>query len=400
MTIEIVVPQVGEAISAARLVEWYKKEGDEVRLGEPLFAVDTDKAVLDVEAFQNGVLEKILVEEDSEVQPEMVVGLMSGGAGEEQQAAVSAAEAAAAEGAGEETRAASLPDAERRDGRRSPAADVGRGSISPRARRLAEELGLDVAAIADRLGGRMVSERDIRAAAEEVRGQSEGDGGKPSDGSWTAFTPMRQAIAEKTQRSKQEVPHFYLMADVDMTQAIRLRSASHAKPSFTALIAKACAGALQEMPEANIRYEKGGLRRRDTIDIGVAAAVDGGVATVVVPKADSLSLLDIDARLKAIRKRLEAGKFRPSDLGERSLTVSNLGMHAVDAFVAVIDPPDAAILAAGAIADRVVARDGKAAVRPICSLTLSVDHRVLDGVSAARLLNLIRSRLEDASSDS
>jgi len=236
----------------------------------------------------------------------------------------------------------------------------------------------------------MITEKDVRAAAGEAKRER----GAPTEPGWSGLSPMRRAVAERTQRSKREIPHFYLMSDTDMTEALRLRGSLDPKPSVTVLIAKACACALEAMPEANVRFERNGLLRRETIDIGVTASVGDGVATVVLPEADALSLQEMDKRLKAIRDRLDAGKFRPSDLGERSLTVSNLGMHAVDAFVAVIDPPDPAILSVGAIQDRVVARGGEPAVRPMCALTLSVDHRALDGVAAGRFLNLIRKHLE------
>jgi len=378
MSIEIVVPQVGEAISAARLVQWYKKEGDFVKKGEPLFAVDTDKAVLDVEAFSEGVLEKILIAADNEVQPEMVVGLLSGvgavpdpvktpvvtpPAAPPQRAEPTGAPASAV------TPAGSAPV-----------------SISPKARQLARDLRVDLKRLATAHAGRMITEDDIRAAA-----------GDPSPtGTVVPLTKMRETIAMRTLRSKQTVPHFYLMAEVNMTQVMSLRGKVEPKCSVTVIIAQACAKALQTMPDANVSFTEQGQHRRTSFDIGIAVSVDGGLLVPVIRNAATRSLPDMDAWLKETRQRIGQGKSRQTDFGERSLTISNLGMHAVDRFIAIIDTPDPVMLAVGAVQDRAVVENGKVVVRPMCTLTLSVDHRVLDGVDGAKLLGLIRQNLEHA----
>jgi pyruvate dehydrogenase E2 component (dihydrolipoamide acetyltransferase) len=378
MSIEIVVPQVGEAISAARLVQWYKKEGDFVKKGEPLFAVDTDKAVLDVEAFSEGVLEKILIAADNEVQPEMVVGLLSGVG-----ATPATAEAPATKGPVTPPSRMEPPRASAVD---APPADSAPISISPKARQLARELGVDVKRLARTHGDRMITENDVTAAA----------GGSGAAGAVVPLTKMRETIALRTQRSKQTVPHFYLMAEVNMTRALSLRGKVEPKCSLTVIIAQACAQALRTMPDANISFTERGLHRRTAFDIGIAVSVDGGLLVPVIRDAATRSLPDMDSWLKETRQRIGQGKSRQADFGERSLTISNLGMHAVDRFIAIIDTPDPVMLAVGAVQDRAVVESGAVVVRPMCTLTLSVDHRVLDGVDGAKLLNLIRQNLEHA----
>jgi pyruvate dehydrogenase E2 component (dihydrolipoamide acetyltransferase) len=179
-----------------------------------------------------------------------------------------------------------------------------------------------------------------------------------------------------------------------MTRAIGLRSQTEPKCSLTVIIARACAKALQASPEANVSFTEKGLARRATADIGIAVSVEGGLLVPVIRDAANRSLSDMDGWLKETRQRIGQGKSRQADFGERSLTISNLGMHAVDRFIAIIDIPDPVMLAVGAIQDRAVVEDGAVVVRPMCTFTLSVDHRVLDGVAGAKLLNLIRQNLE------
>jgi pyruvate dehydrogenase E2 component (dihydrolipoamide acetyltransferase) len=251
-------------------------------------------------------------------------------------------------------------------------------------------LGVDVKQLSQRFGNRLITEEDIRNAA------GAGTQVAPPAAAGVPLTRMREAIAQRTQRSKQEVPHFYLMGDVDMTAALHARRSGVAKCSLTILVARACALALREMPEANITFENRQLHVRNTIDLGVAVSVPGGLFVPVIRRADSRELAEMDAWLSETKGRLEKGKFRPTDFGERSLTISNLGMHQVDRFIAIIDQPDAAMLAVGAVEERAVVRDGAVVVRPMCTLTLSVDHRALDGVDGAKLLNLIRKNLAAA----
>jgi pyruvate dehydrogenase E2 component (dihydrolipoamide acetyltransferase) len=426
MMIEIVVPQVGEAVAEVRLIEWLKEEGDPVRKGEPLFEVDTDKAVVTVEAFADGTLAQILVPAGSTAMPRQVVGLLAP--------------------AGEEVTAPEEPAGESAAGPKRPS--VERGKVSPVAQRVAEELGIDARDVMGTgPGGRVTAEGVRQYAAQQAEGATLAPrGGKPGralaspkarrvakelgvdltglvgtgiDGLITAedvqaaaesaqVTPAarplskpRQAIARRMTASKQTVPHFYLMADVDMTQAQRLRT--HCRqtlgwervPTYTDILVRACALALAALPEVNLVYSDEGLIERQTVDIGVAVGTEGGLIVPVVSRADGLSLRETSERIHGLAERARQGRMREGDLSPKSMVVSNLGMQGVDAFIAIIDPPAPMILAVGRVADRVVPVGGQPAIRPMATLTLSVDHRALDGIQGARFLMRVRTILEN-----
>jgi pyruvate dehydrogenase E2 component (dihydrolipoamide acetyltransferase) len=348
---DVVVPQLGEVASDVVLVRWLKREGDEVRKGEPLFELDTDKYVVEIQAVEDGTLVQIVVSEREEVSPLQVV------------ARLLPAAASVASG---------------------PSARAGRRVLaSPKARSLAGKLG------------GLITAEDVRAlAAREAPVQAA-----------TTHVPLsraRRAVAARTQASKREAPHFYLLADADMSEALRLRAHCaealgwERLPSYTDLLVAACARALGRCPEANVVFSEEGLRRRESVDVGVAVALDDGLLSPVVRDAGALGLRELSERRRALVARARRGRLTGADAGERSIVVSNLGMYGVDAFIAIIDLPDPMILAAGRVAERCVPVDGVPAVRPACTLALSVDHRALDGVVAARFLGLLRESLEEA----
>jgi pyruvate dehydrogenase E2 component (dihydrolipoamide acetyltransferase) len=230
-----------------------------------------------------------------------------------------------------------------------------------------------------------------------------------SDATVTRVTPprpvgvlsrARSAVAERTRQSKQRVPHFYLFADVDMSAAQRLRDAVRAAggrpPTLTALVVRAVALTLAGRPDLNVSYVDGELAPRDAIGVGIAVGTDDALVVAVVADADRLDLTATANEVREATRRAREGRLRQSDLGPRSAVVSNLGMHGVQAFLAIIDEPDPFIVAVGAVRDAVVAVDGAAAVRPVSTLGLSVDHRALDGVQAAGCLGEIRRHLERA----
>jgi pyruvate dehydrogenase E2 component (dihydrolipoamide acetyltransferase) len=210
----------------------------------------------------------------------------------------------------------------------------------------------------------------------------------------------RAAVAERTQRSKQQVPHFYLFADVDMTAALRLRTsirdAGGGPPTITALVVRAVALTLAAKPELNASFIDGSLVARTAVNVGVAVGSDDALVVAVVPDAASLDLAATAEEVREATRRAREGRLREADLGPRSTVVSNLGMHGVQAFAAIIDEPDPFIVAVGAVRDAVIAVDGAPAVRPVSTIALSVDHRALDGILAARLLGELRGRLERA----
>ena len=429
--IEIVVPQVGEASTEVTLLQWLKREGEQVRKGDALFEIDTDKAVVEVEAFADGTLLQVLVPDGSAVMPLQVVGLLSPADATTQDLAAGSdaddappparavptaravpgrddarplsAALTEAEGAGLAGQVAAQdvsqvgPEGQSRAG--APAISPGRGRVraSPKARRLAAELGVDLPGLAGSGVDGLISAKDVQAAAEKigVPPQRSPDGVQP-------LSKLRRAIATRMQASKQTVPHFYLMADVDMTEVQRLRARTREEsgwtraPSLTDVVVRACALSLASMPAVNLVYTDEGLAPRTTVDIGIAVGVEGGLLVSVLPKADRLDLRGTSERVQGLIERARQGRLREADLSGKSMVVSNLGMHGVDAFVAIIDMPDPMILAVGRVAERIVPRDGKPAVRRMCTLTLSIDHRVLDGVQGSQFLMLVKKHLENA----
>jgi pyruvate dehydrogenase E2 component (dihydrolipoamide acetyltransferase) len=267
-------------------------------------------------------------------------------------------------------------------------------NASPKAKRLAKELQVELRGLKGTGVAGMIRVKDVELAAQTAITTSAG-------GDRLSLSKLRQTVALRTQESKQTIPHFYLMVDVDMTQVNRLRSYClenlgwQRPPTYTDILVRACALALVDMPEANRSYNKGGWIVRQRIAIGVAVNTDQGLMVPVIRDADKLSLQDTVAALKAVAGRAREGRLRQTDLGEKSMVISNLGMYSVDTFIAIIDMPDPMILAVGRVADRLVPVDGQAVIRPMCTLTLSVDHRVLDGVQGAQFLERLKDRLEN-----
>jgi len=431
VTVEIVVPRVGEAVSELTLAKWLKNQGDPVRKGDLLFELDVEKAVLEVEAFADGTLAQILVPAGSAVMPQQVVGLLApadeevvspkatadvGGTpcpaqGEMAIKVSPTARRIAAElgvsleglegsGPGKRVTAEDVREFAARQSKKAtvPASSGSSASrrASPRARRLAQELGVDLSALVGTGVGGLISAKDVQGAAEFAQG---------APAAPTVVQPLsklRRAIAVRMQASKREVPHFYLMLDVDMTQVERLRTYCREElnwdraPSYTDIVVRACALALAATPSVNVSYAEGGLAPRRNVDIGIAVAVDDGLIVPVLALADQLDLRQTSEHVRELAERARKGRLSGADLSEKSMVVSNLGMYGVDAFIAIIDIPDPVILAVGRVAERVVPFRGKPAIRPMCTLTLSVDHRVLDGVMGAQFLTRVREHLENA----
>jgi pyruvate dehydrogenase E2 component (dihydrolipoamide acetyltransferase) len=212
--------------------------------------------------------------------------------------------------------------------------------------------------------------------------------------------PARAAVARRLQRSKQNVPHFYLQADVDMSAVEKLRLRARAKdgnaPSVTSIVVRACSVVIAANPSLNVSFRDGEVEYRDEVAIGVAVDTDAGVLVPVIGQADLLSLAETSARLIAAIERARAVRLRPEDAVRKSMVVSNLGMHGVDAFFAIIDEPDPLILSVGRTTKRLVVVDEAAEIRPMATFGLSIDHRVLDGVDGARFLTAFRDVLEQA----
>lgn len=433
MAVELVVPQVGEAVAEVTIVEWLKKPGDVVKKGEVLFLVDTDKAIVEVEAFTDGVLVEISAPDGSAVMPRQVVGILSkkgesiersepneiaasevkslGDVGLPKVSPVAVKLAnemnidlTQIEGSGHNGRIM-VEDVHRFASNRVPE-DEGETSkepkkrmpITPKARLLAEELGVNISMVVGTGKNGLINTQDVEKAAAQRNTTKLQEQDKEA---LIPYTKRRRAIAKKMLESKQSVPHFYLMADVDMTQVVRLRNHCVEKmnwdrpPTYTDVIVRACALSLSKMPEVNALFGDEGAIRRNSVDIGIAVGLDDGLIVPVLANADQISLQETSKSLRKVIERVNEGRLHEGDLGQKSMVVSNLGMYGVDAFIAIIDIPDPMILAVGRVRDRVVPFEGQPIICPYCTLTLSIDHRALDGVLGAKFLQRVTGYIED-----
>jgi pyruvate dehydrogenase E2 component (dihydrolipoamide acetyltransferase) len=285
-----------------------------------------------------------------------------------------------------------------------------RSPVSPKARRLAASLGLDLALVQGTGPDGLITVDDVELAAGGGNGAAEAApepaapaavGSSALPDGIEPYSKLRQTIATHMVASKRNVPHFYLMAEVDMTQSQGLRAycrdvlGAERPPTYTSIITRACALALRDLPQLNVYHTEQGLGRRASIDIGVAVNVADGLIVPIIRGADRLTLDATNRGIAEAAGRARSGRLRPDDMGPKSLSISNLGMAGIDAFVAIIDEPDPMILAVGRVAERVVPVEGQIVIRPMSTLTLSVDHRVLDGMQGAEFLMRVKQHLEN-----
>jgi pyruvate dehydrogenase E2 component (dihydrolipoamide acetyltransferase) len=395
MAVSVVMPALEMAQETGKLVSWLKQEGERVRKGEMLLEVETDKAVVEVEAAADGILAGVAARPGDVVQVGHTIAWLVQ-PGESLPAATAVPDAPAGVRARTAAAAAAAP----------PVSAPSRGArISPKARRLAQEKGIDLTTLTGSGPGGEILADDILAAA---RGSGPGDGATRGveSGRQQGPTPLptvARLMAERTTHSWTTVPHFFVTRDVDAGAlgAARERmlpdvERSHGvKVTHTDLLVAIVARTLAKHPRLNAGWTADGILSHEDVNVALAMAVDNAVVTAVIPRADRMSVADIAIRRRDLAERARAGRLQPADIAGATFTISNLGMFDVDAFTAIIVPPQAAILAVGAIADRVVAVNGEPAVRPMMSMTLSSDHRVVDGVRAAEfmrdLANAIKS---------
>lgn len=380
--VDVVIPQLGEAVSEVRIVEWEKSEGDQVSVGDVLFIVDTEKAEVDVDAFVDGVLVEIGVPDDTATMPGAVVGRIrttqdAAGLLPPPGPTTEAAPEQAIEVAPEPTPQAPATVVKPRSGQRA----------TPKARKLARELGVDPAEATSSRSDGVISADDISRLAAES---------SPAASDEIRDTAQRfgETMALRMTESKQTVPHFYLTVDVDMTRVLAVRAEAKASsrgvaPALTSFIVLAAAMAAREHPHLISRDDD-----VESMGVGVAVATDAGLIVPTVDAADPLDLWSVDERLSVTIERARSLKLRPSDLAPKRITISNLGMFGIDAFYGIIDPPDTMLISVGATTDRVVARDNKMLILPMATFGLSADHRQMDGAAAAPFLTGLRDILE------
>lgn len=377
MAISIVMPALEMGQETGKMVGWRKKEGEKVAKSEILFEVETDKAVLEVESLGDGILAGVSAKEGDVIAVgKTIAWLVAPGEAPPVESASSSPAAA--------PRIASAPA--------QAAASVSSGAgtrISPKARRLAKEHGIDFAQIRGTGAEGEILASDIQALVD--LGTKANTVSAPNV---PALSSIARLMAERTTQSWTTVPHFFLMRDVDASALVKVREelrpgvekANGAKLTHTDLLIALVARTLAKHPRMNASWSDGGVRLNPDVNISVAMAVSSGVVAAVIPHADSKDLGAIAVQRIELTGRARSGRLRPADVSGGTFTISNLGMYQVDVFLAIISPPQAAILAVGSIADRVVAVNGKPEVRPMMTLTLSCDHRVVDGAQGALFL--------------
>jgi pyruvate dehydrogenase E2 component (dihydrolipoamide acetyltransferase) len=396
MAFSVVMPALEMAQETGKLIAWRKKEGDRVSKGEPLLEIETDKAVVEVEAPADGVLAGIKASEGAEIPVgQTIAWIVAPG---EQPPADTAPSAPAA-------RASSQLKSE--PSQATPAHAVSRSTtgsakISPKARRLAKELGVDITAIHGSGPGGEILASDVQAASATPEVTAAAKSPKGS-GTLEVPTSLGRIMAERTTQSWTTVPHFFVTREVDATELNHYRekivdeieSTKKIRVTHTDLLIAVGSRVLLKHPRLNASWSAEGIRLHDHVNMGVAIAVNDGVVAAVIHNAHTASLTEIATQRRDIAERARAGKLRPADIADATFTISNLGMYRVDQFSAIITPPQAAILAVGGIADKVVAIEGKPAVRPTMTLTVSCDHRVADGARAAMFLSDLAQALHD-----
>ena len=400
----VILPKLGLTMDEGTLVAWLKKEGDRVEAGEVLFEVETDKATMEVEAPVAGYVRRLLVDVGQAVPVTQVIALISDTADEPvtvPSADVPSADVPSADAGSAPPVAAGAPGAGEAAPSSAGASGPGEERIvaSPAARKRAQELGVDLAELRSSKGGR-ISVEDVEAAQASTSapvgaGANTAGGPAPANATAPANPPlsrMRRAIAERMTMSFRDVPQFSVSRDVDMTAASAARTA--AGVSYADVLIRAVARTLRDHPQLTMRFDPDGLIPADGIHIGIAVALDEGLLVPVLRDADTKELAVISRERTALQEGARAGKLTVDALVGAVFTISNLGQQGVDRFTAIVNPPEAAILAVGRVRDLVVARDGAAVVAPVVTLTLAVDHRVVDGAPAAAFLADLAARLE------
>jgi pyruvate dehydrogenase E2 component (dihydrolipoamide acetyltransferase) len=404
------LPKLSPTMEEGTLVRWAKKEGDTVEVDDLIAEVETDKATMEFRAFDKGVLLKLLVAEGASLKPDEPVAIL-GRAGEsvtdvQVGSAVPAAAAPAAQAS-----AAPAPSAPATNGKHTDviATTPGRVLASPLVRRMARERDVDLTSVSGSGPKGRIVLRDLESQvpaqapvqakapapvqAPAPSAQAEGSRLVPLNG-------MRKTIAARLTQSKRDIPHFYLSVDIEASALEAMRKqvnealTAEEKVSINDFILKACASALKRVPNCNASFEGEHIRYFEHADISVAVSVPDGLVTPVLRNAEQKSIAQISREVRELAAKAKEKKLKPEDMAGGTFSVSNLGMFGIDEFAAVIRPPEAAILAVGAIRDVPVVKGGAVVPGRMMSLTLSCDHRVIDGALGAELLKQIRTLLE------
>jgi pyruvate dehydrogenase E2 component (dihydrolipoamide acetyltransferase) len=444
----VVMPKMGDTMEEGKILRWLKQEGDTVQKGDALAEIETEKVNIEAEAFFAGVLRKIVAQEGDTVAVGAPIALIGKAdealpdeASSAKPTAASAANQAQASGANGATATPARAASAVAEPAATPATEAagaaqqngGRVIISPLARHIAAEHNLDVSQIAGTGPGGRILRDDVTAylAVPQTPTQAPAPSqtpqvpqAQPAPAPQTAATPqvapiaaaapgeevraqpltaIRKTIARRLQQSMQTAPHFYVTSSIETNKLGEMRASINeyaaslpnpVKVSYNDLIVKAVALALAKMPEVNVSFDGEQLLFKTHINVGIAVALESGLIVPVVRDADKRGLLDIAQESRRLAEAARTGKLKPEEFSGGTFTVSNLGMYDVESFTAVINPPESAILAVGSIVPTPVVREGQVVVRDIMKVTLSVDHRALDGATGARFLQELKRLLE------
>jgi pyruvate dehydrogenase E2 component (dihydrolipoamide acetyltransferase) len=416
------MPALGMAQETGKLLRWLKAEGEPVAKGEPLMEIETDKVTVEIEAPADGTLGGVSAAEGDDVPVGRAVAFIlaageaapsngsaasdNGGSGQVPVSETEARLEGTADGGSGQV-PVSETEARLEATATAPAAAVAaparRALASPKARRLARENGVPLEQVTGSGPYGAVQAADVAAftaGAVSVATAGTVADAAPADDHELPVSSAWKTMAARMQESWQQVPHFFLQRDVDATRLdswreTTRRRAGYERVSHTDLLVKLCAAALERHPRVNARWQDGRIVGSGRANIGIAVATDDALIVPVVHDAGRLDLLAISERRRDLVDRARSRKLGPDDVAGASFTISNLGMYGVDAFQAIVPAPQAAILAVGRILDRIVAVDGAAAVRPTLTLTLSFDHRVVDGAAGARFLDTLADLIEE-----
>jgi pyruvate dehydrogenase E2 component (dihydrolipoamide acetyltransferase) len=407
------------------LSRWLKKEGDRVSMGEPLAEIDTDKATMEMQALGNGVLRKILINEGESAplgqliaivgEPDEDISALLNKALTKTSAPAAATQAAAAESQTETPAEPPTAAGNGKQGEGAEAASSGRLIVSPLAARMAAEAGIDLRLLSGTGPGGRIIKRDIEAAigagsaagetarVAQLRGVPLLQRPALAEASPYRDEPMsemRKTIARRLVTSIGPVPHFFLTSEIEMDRALEMRrnindlDPEH-KISLNDIIVKIAAAALMQNPQVNASIQEKSIRYYERADIGVAVAIDDGLITPVVRGANQKTLSQIASEIRGLAERARSRKLKPEEYMGATFSISNLGMLGIDEFTAVINPPEAAILAVGAVTPKPVVRNNEIVVRQMMRVTMSCDHRVIDGATGARFLQTFKKILEN-----
>ncbi len=401
------MPKWGLAMNTGLVVEWLKQPGEPVQQGEPVVQIESDKATDDVESPVSGIMRGIEVKEgdsapvgasiavitapNEELSDEQVIALLR------EDAEIKRQKAEMLTG---QLATARIPAAAPPGGTvRPPVAAGTRVNASPVARRMAQDLGIDLATITGTGPGGMIGREDVLRAAEERKTVPEEQA--PLAPTEQSLVPghIWRVMAERTTQSWTSVPHFYLVHEVNVSRLITRREQIlkqvAEKVTYTDLLVKIVAAALRMHPRVNASWNDGTIILKQEVNVGLAVAIEEGLVVPVIHQADTLSLGEIARQRMELVAKAQAGKLRPADISGGTFTISNLGMYNVDAFNAIINQSQAAILAVGRIAKRVVPVNDQPAVQPMMILTLSCDHRTIDGARGAQFLDTVTNYIEE-----